>query len=114
MRNSHHARNSHHTQNSPKTADVPAAPPTTDETEADDPLHLIAEQVADYFTYSGYAFVEEDRIDGLAAVLGSFLTVAGIPANPPDTDDQDDDPFAFDEPASTPGRTFPTARTPLP
>lgn len=79
-----------------------------------DPLHRIAEQVADYFTYSGYAFVEEDKIDGLAATLGSFLTVAGIPINPPDSGDPDDDPFPLDEPASTPGRAHPPAKAPLP
>lgn len=80
--------NSHQTQNSPDpnlhpTADAPTALPPTDKTGTDDPLHWSAEQVADCFTYSGYAFVEEDKIDGLAAVLSSFLTVAGIPVNPP-------------------------------
>jgi hypothetical protein len=49
----------------------------------EDPLHRIAEQVADCFAGSGYAFVEQDKIDGLAVVLNSFLTVAGIPVNPP-------------------------------
>jgi hypothetical protein len=68
---------SNNTWNSPD----PNLPKTGD----DGPLRLIAEQVADYFTYSGFAFVEEDKIDGLAATLGSFLTVAGIPLNPPDT-----------------------------
>ena len=60
-----------------------------------DPLHHIAEQVADRFAESGYAFVEDAKIDGLAEVLGSFLTVAGIPVNPPLIDDptwDDDDP----------------------
>jgi hypothetical protein len=81
-----------------------------------DPLHWIAEQVADRFADSGYAFVEEDKIDGLAAILGSFLTMAGIPVNPPDTDDPDpdDDPFPLDEPAPTTGDRYPAARTPLP
>jgi hypothetical protein len=46
------------------------------------PLHRIAEQVADCFADSGYAFVEQDKIDGLAVVLDSFLTEAGIPVNP--------------------------------
>ena len=50
---------------------------------AKDPLHRIAEQVADCFADSGYAFVEQDKIDGLAVMLNSFLTVAGIPTNPP-------------------------------
>ncbi|MEV6632218.1 hypothetical protein AB0M54_15845 [Actinoplanes sp. NPDC051470] len=52
-----------------------------------DVLRHIAEQVADCFADSGYAFVEEDKVEGLAAMLGSFLTVAGIPVNPPDTGD---------------------------
>ncbi len=46
-----------------------------------DPIYRIAEQVADYFRYSGYAFVEEGKIDGLAAMLQSFLAVADIPVN---------------------------------
>jgi hypothetical protein len=50
-------------------------------TPCGDPLHWIAERVADCFAESGYAFVEDDKIPGLAAVLGSFLTVAGIPVN---------------------------------
>jgi len=84
--------NSHHPQNSPdlnlyQTTNVSATPATADETGADDALHWIAEQVADCFADSGYAFVEEDKIDGLAAVLGSFLTVAGIPVDQSDTDD---------------------------
>ena len=80
-----------------------------------DPLRLIAEQVADCFAGSGYAFVEEGKINGLAATLGSFLTVAGIEVNPPDTNepDPDDDPFPLDEPAPTPGSRCPAARTPL-
>lgn len=48
----------------------------------ENPLHRIAEQVADCFAGSGYAFVEQDKIDGLALTLNSFLTVAGIPVNP--------------------------------
>ena len=52
-------------------------------TERCDPLHQIAEQVADCFAELGYAFVEDDKIEGLAELLGSFLTVAGIPVNPP-------------------------------
>jgi hypothetical protein len=47
----------------------------------EDRLHRIAEQVADCFADSGYAFVEQDKIDGLADMLNSFLTVAGIPVN---------------------------------
>jgi hypothetical protein len=52
-----------------------------------DPLRQIAEQVADCFAERGYAFVEDDKIEGLAALLESFLTVAGIPANLPGTGD---------------------------
>jgi hypothetical protein len=47
-----------------------------------DPLFQIAEQVADCFAEFGYAFIEDDKIEGLAALLGSFLTVAGISVNP--------------------------------
>ncbi|GAA3351408.1 hypothetical protein GCM10020358_80990 [Amorphoplanes nipponensis] len=49
-----------------------------------DVLRHLAEQVADCLADRGYAFVEEDRIEGLAATLGSFLASAGIPINPPD------------------------------
>lgn len=87
-------RNSHNAQNSPdpnrrQATDVSTTPPTADTTSAgdSDPLRHIAEQVADCFADSGYAFVEEDRIDGLAATLGSFLTVAGIPVTLPEIDD---------------------------
>jgi hypothetical protein len=81
-----------------------------------DPLHWIAEHVADCFAESGYAFIEEDKIVGLAAVLGSFLTVAGIPVNPADTDDTDpdDEPLPRDEPASTSDGRYPATRTLLP
>lgn len=54
-------------------------------TPCGDPLHWIAERVADCFAESGCAFVEEEKIPGLAAVLGSFLTVAGIPVNTDDS-----------------------------
>jgi len=52
-----------------------------------DRIHQIAEQVANCFAESGYAFIEDDKIEGLAALLGSFLTVAGIPINPLGTSD---------------------------
>lgn len=52
-------------------------------TQSTDPLLWIAEQVADLFSEHGYAFVEDDKLDGLAAVLRSFLVVAGIPVNTP-------------------------------
>jgi len=54
----------------------------------DDALRHIAVQVADCFADSGYAFVEEDQIDGLAATLRSFLELADIPVIPPDVADQ--------------------------
>ena len=44
-----------------------------------DPLRHLAEQVADCFAGSGHAFIEDDKIDGLADLLRSFLAVAGIP-----------------------------------
>lgn len=68
-----------------------------------DPLHRIAEQDADCFADSGYAFVTEDKIDGLAAVLGSFLAVAGIPVNPPGAEHPDDDPFPLEIPSTHDG-----------
>ena len=46
-----------------------------------DPLWQIAEQVAYCFADHGYAYVEDDKIEGLTEVLRSFLTVAGIPVN---------------------------------
>jgi hypothetical protein len=49
-----------------------------------EPLHRIAEQVADCFAESDYAFVGQDKIDGLDVMLDSFLTVAGVPVNPLD------------------------------
>lgn len=50
-------------------------------TQNGDPLRRIAEHVADRLSECGYAFVEDDKIEGLAAVLRSFLTVAGISVN---------------------------------
>jgi hypothetical protein len=49
--------------------------------QVDDPLMQIAEQVADCFSKSGYAFVEDDKVETLAAVLGTFLAVTGITVN---------------------------------
>ncbi|SDT35161.1 hypothetical protein [Actinoplanes derwentensis] len=46
-----------------------------------DMLRRTAEQVANCLAESGYAFVEEDKIDGLAATLETYLNVAGIPVN---------------------------------
>lgn len=47
----------------------------------DDPLYRIAAQVADCLSDRGYAFVEDDKVETLAAVLRTFLTVTGIPVN---------------------------------
>jgi hypothetical protein len=82
-----------------------------------DPLHRIAEQVADCFAESGYAFVEDDKIEGLAALLGSFLTVARIPVNLPGTGDPipvGNDPLDIGQLVSTASGLYPTARTVLP
>jgi hypothetical protein len=57
-----------------------------------DPLRHVAEQVADCLSARGYAFVEDDNLDTLAATLRSFLTAAGIPVNPVDA--ADDEPSA--------------------
>ncbi|MEU4693729.1 hypothetical protein [Actinoplanes sp. NPDC023714] len=43
-----------------------------------DPIDEIAEKVADLFAARGYAFVEEDHLEALAAVLSAFLLTAGI------------------------------------
>lgn len=53
-------------------------------TPNDDPLRRIAGLVADCFMETGYAFIEDDKIDGLAATLKSFLTVAEIPVHTAD------------------------------
>jgi hypothetical protein len=50
-------------------------------THDDDPLRHVAGRVADCMAECGYAFVEDDQLDGLAAVLRSFLMVAGVPIN---------------------------------
>ena len=49
-----------------------------------DPIWLIAERVADSISDTGYAFIEDDKIDGLAATLQSFLLVARIPVHAAD------------------------------
>jgi hypothetical protein len=46
-----------------------------------DPLWNAADQVAYCLSEYGYAFVEDDKLDALAAVLRSFLTAAGIPVH---------------------------------
>ncbi|GIE95811.1 hypothetical protein [Paractinoplanes rishiriensis] len=47
----------------------------------EDPVLRGARRVADTLAGCGYAFIEDDQLDGLAAVLRSFLTVARIPVN---------------------------------
>jgi hypothetical protein len=43
-----------------------------------DPLRRAAGQVADCLAGSGYAFIEDDKLEALAATLRSFLLRAGI------------------------------------
>ena len=50
--------------------------------QQDDPIRAIADKVADMITYSGYACVEEEHLNGLAAALRLFLSSAGIAVNP--------------------------------
>lgn len=52
----------------------------------EDPLLHGARRVADTLAGCGYAFIEDDQLDGLAAVLRSFLTVARIPVNSTEAD----------------------------
>ncbi|MFD1364283.1 hypothetical protein [Actinoplanes sichuanensis] len=47
----------------------------------DDPIRDVAEQVADNLSHRGYAFVEDDKVESLAATLRAFLQAAGIPLN---------------------------------
>ena len=44
----------------------------------EDPIKEIAGQVADCLSQHGYAFVEDDKIDALAAALQAFLLAAGV------------------------------------
>lgn len=46
-----------------------------------EPMRRITQQVADCFSEDGYAFVEDDKLEALTAVLTSFLEDAGIPVN---------------------------------
>ena len=48
-----------------------------------DPMLRITQHVADCFSEDGYAFVEDDMLEALAAALKSFLANAGIPVNTP-------------------------------
>jgi hypothetical protein len=50
--------------------------------QQNDPILAVANKVADMITYSGFACVEEEHLDGLAAALQSFLNSARIPVNP--------------------------------
>ncbi|MFG1988409.1 hypothetical protein ACGFJ7_00310 [Actinoplanes sp. NPDC048988] len=51
-------------------------------TEQDrEPIWRIAGQVADCFSESGYAFVEDDKLEALSADLTSFLSEAEIPVS---------------------------------
>ncbi|MFC7273798.1 hypothetical protein ACFQS1_07400 [Paractinoplanes rhizophilus] len=68
-------------------------------TQADDALMWIAERVADCFSKSGYAFVEDDKVGPLAATLRTFLTVEGIPVNTINDQAIGDDDSANDKPA---------------
>jgi len=43
-----------------------------------DPLWPVAERVADCFSEHGYAFVEDDKLEALAAALRFFLTATGM------------------------------------
>jgi hypothetical protein len=51
--------------------------------QSGDALRQIAEHVADCFSDRGYAFIEDDKIDDLADLLGAFLTAADIPVDTP-------------------------------
>ncbi|MEV6341869.1 hypothetical protein [Actinoplanes sp. NPDC051851] len=55
-------------------------------TSDEDPVWRIAVQVADCFSQGGYAFVEDDMIDSLAATLRTFLERAGISTSDDVTD----------------------------
>jgi len=79
-----------------------------------DTLRRDAERVADCFAESGYAFIEDDKIEGLAEALKSFLSATDIPVNParrshstPDCDA----PFPHEEPTSLTHGAHPTTGT---
>ncbi|BCY09648.1 hypothetical protein [Actinoplanes sp. L3-i22] len=50
----------------------------------------IATAVACLMADHGFAFVEDDRVDALAATLEAFLAAAGLPVNPPQPDEDED------------------------
>ncbi|WP_221328551.1 hypothetical protein [Actinoplanes sp. L3-i22] len=55
-------------------------------------LKEMAGAVADLMADRGFAFVENDRVEALAATLRAFLSTAGLPINPPE---QHDDELEF-------------------
>lgn len=50
--------------------------------QQNDPILAVADRVADTIANCGYAYVEEEHLNGLAAALRSFLSSAGIPVHP--------------------------------
>jgi hypothetical protein len=54
---------------------------TTDET-----MREIAERAADALAAAGLVFIEDDKLDGLTAVLHGFLIAADLPLNQADSD----------------------------
>lgn len=44
-----------------------------------EPMRHIAQRVADCISKSGYAFIEDDKLEALAAALTFFLVEADIP-----------------------------------
>ncbi|MEV4344594.1 hypothetical protein AB0J83_08975 [Actinoplanes sp. NPDC049596] len=46
-----------------------------------EPMQRIARQVADCVAESGYAFVEDDKLEALSAALTAFLSEADIPTS---------------------------------
>ena len=54
----------------------------------EDPLREITERVADCLAQTGYAFVEDDKVEALAVTLRAFLRTAGVPVREPDASDE--------------------------
>ena len=50
--------------------------------QQNDSILAIANKVADVIAYRGYAYVEEEHLDGLAAALQAFLNSVEILVNP--------------------------------
>lgn len=55
--------------------------------QQNDPILAIANKAAEMITYCGYAYVEEEPLDGLAAALQAFLNSMAIPVNPEPAED---------------------------